>query len=110
MGEASMRNIRLAGLFFVGCSVLLASAVFGQTASRPLAERVIEIAPWESSSISPLDGSRAGWFDGRRYAISPDGKWIASEDRGNGRLELWSTATGKSAGRFGKVEDPVAIA
>src|SRR4051812_43970586 len=48
--------------------------------ARPVAERVIEIAAWESSSVSPFGATRIGGTEARRFAISGDGQWIASED------------------------------
>lgn len=77
---------------------------------KPLAEQVVGIQPWETVSSSPFGGSRMGGTDERGFAFSPDGKQLVTEDAGGWQLELWDTATGKSLGRFGKINDPVGVA
>jgi sugar lactone lactonase YvrE len=77
---------------------------------KPLAERAIGIRPWELVSSSPFGGSRMGGTDQRGFAFSPDGKNLATEDAGGWQLELWDTDTGRSLGRFGRINHPAAIA
>jgi hypothetical protein len=77
---------------------------------EPLAERSIGILPWETTSSSPYGSWRSGGFDERRFTLSPDGTLLATEDAGGWQLELWDTDTGKSLGRFGRIEDPAALA
>jgi hypothetical protein len=72
--------------------------------------RLIEIKAWESSSQSPFGGFRMGGTDQRRFAISPDGRWLASEDAGGWQLELWDLASGKSLGKFGRTNGVVIVA
>jgi WD40 repeat protein len=77
---------------------------------KPLAERTVTIAAWEEVSTAPWGDSRSGGSDERRFAFSPDGKWLATEDAGGWQIELWDVDTGKSLGRFGRLDDPVALA
>src|SRR4051794_24733377 len=64
---------------------------------KPLAERTVTITPWEYASTAPWgDESRSGGSDERRFAFSPDGKWIATQDAGGWQVELWESDTGKS--------------
>lgn len=77
---------------------------------KPLASRKVGVQPWESASTSPFGASRFGGSDRRGFALSPDGKLLATEDAGGWQLEMWDVESGKSLGRFGRIEDPVVVA
>ncbi len=76
---------------------------------KPLSERTMGIQPWATMSESPFGGQRRGGSDQRGFAFSPDGKLLATEDAGGWQLEVWDVTTGKSLGRFGRIQDPVAL-
>jgi WD40 repeat protein len=78
--------------------------------AKPTAERAIGIQPWEEISTAPWGHQRMGGWDRRYFIISPDGKWLATEDPGGWQLELWDLEKGTSLGRFGRIKDPVALA
>jgi WD40 repeat protein len=61
-------------------------------------------------AIRGLAVRRFGGSDRRSFAISPDGSLLATEDAGGWQLELFDLRSGQSVGRFGKIDDPVAIA
>jgi hypothetical protein len=77
---------------------------------KPSAERSADIRPWERNSAAPWGGARWGGRDARTFTFSPDGRVIAGQDAGGWQVELWETASGKSLGRFGRLEEPVVLA
>jgi hypothetical protein len=98
-------------LSFASLVVLLAGAgPSSAPRAKPAAVRAMEVPPWEMSSSSPWGWHRSGGRDRRGFALSPDGRLLAGEDAGGWQLELWDVGTGKSLGRFGRIDDPVALA
>jgi WD40 repeat protein len=77
---------------------------------RPSARRQVPIKDYEYSSVSPFGGSRTGGADNRHYALSPDGKLLATMDAGVWQLELWDVEKAKSLGRFGRFGDAAPLA
>jgi len=78
---------------------------------KPSSERTVSIPPYERISSSPWNSGRMGGTEHERaFTFSPDGKLIAGEDAGAWQIELWDVATGKSLGRFGRLEGPVSLA
>ena len=77
---------------------------------RPAARRRIPIKDYEHASQSPWGNGRIGGTDDRRYAISPDGKRLATMDAGAWQLELWDLEKARSLGRFGRFGDSAAVA
>lgn len=51
-----------------------------------------------------------GGSDSRTFDISPDGTLLATQDAGIWQLEIFDLRTGKSSGRFGKIDDSTVIA
>ena len=88
----------------------LAATALAQPRPMPLAEKKIEIAPFERSSVSPSGRTRVSGYETRQFVLSPDGKLIASEDAGCWQLELWDTQSGASLGKFGEINDPLSLA
>jgi hypothetical protein len=73
---------------------------------KPLATHTVAIEPFEKGySRSPWGDGRLGGDDRRTYAFSPDGRFLVTQDSGGWQLEVWEVGTGKSLGRFGRVDN-----
>ena len=111
--HSSAKSPVLGALVVHFLAALLAASACGQPHGlwlEPAATRELSIPSWQEQSTSPFGGTRIGGSDRRPYAISPDGSVLATIDSGGWQLELFDLQTGQSAGRFGKIDEPVVIA
>jgi hypothetical protein len=97
-------------LFALALPFAVVASVAADPPPQRIADRTLDIKPWETESPSPWGGMRSTQRDLRRYAISSDGKRVASPDSGAWRIEVWDVESGTSLCRFGRLGDKVALA